>query len=79
MRDPKDPTKVAARKKVRDEWAAEFAAPATKHRAQLKAWHGEERAAKVKYAEAFEICEYGRKPNQDELKKLFPFFGPPGK
>jgi len=29
----------------------------------------------VKYAEAFEICEYGRQPDHEELKKLFPFFG----
>jgi len=26
----------------------------------------------VKYAEAFEICEYGRRPSPEELKKLFP-------
>jgi len=28
----------------------------------------------VQYAEAFEICEYGRQPDKAELKKLFPFF-----
>jgi hypothetical protein len=28
----------------------------------------------VQYAEAFEICEYGRQPNKEELRKLFPFF-----
>jgi LmbE family N-acetylglucosaminyl deacetylase len=26
-------------------------------------------------AEAFEICEYGRRPNKKELARLFPFFG----
>jgi hypothetical protein len=41
-------------------------------------WYGEERAAQVKCAEAFEICEYGRKLNQ-KLRKLFPFFAPTGK
>ena len=40
----------------------------------LKEWHGEEAGAKVKYAEAFEICEYGRRPDKAELKRLFPFF-----
>jgi LmbE family N-acetylglucosaminyl deacetylase len=32
------------------------------------------RAEAVKDAEAFEICEYGRKPNEAELRRLFPFF-----
>ena len=27
----------------------------------------------VKHAEAFEICEYGRRPSKEEIKKLFPF------
>ena len=27
---------------------------------------------KVRYAEAFEVCEYGRQPNKVELKQLFP-------
>ena len=30
--------------------------------------------AKVKHAEAFEICEYGRRPDKNELKRLFPFY-----
>jgi len=47
---------------------------ASRFRKELGAWYGPERAAKVVYAEAFEICEYGRKPDKDELKKLFPFF-----
>jgi hypothetical protein len=28
----------------------------------------------VQFAEAFEICEYGRRPNRAELAKMFPFF-----
>ena len=28
----------------------------------------------VQTAEAFEISEYGRRPNPDEIKRLFPFF-----
>jgi N-acetylglucosamine malate deacetylase 1 len=27
---------------------------------------------KDEYAEAFEICEYGRQPTRDELRQLFP-------
>jgi len=28
----------------------------------------------VKFAEAFEICEYGRQPTVEEITVLFPFF-----
>ena len=44
-------------------------------RAALGQNYGKERAEKIKFAEAFEICEYGRKPDKEELKQLFPFFG----
>jgi len=42
---------------------------------QVVAWHGADTASKIQYIEAFEICEYGRRPDQAELKRLFPFFG----
>lgn len=48
---------------------------ANRFRDQLVAWYGEEKGKAVQYAEAFEICEYGRRPKPDELKRLFPFFG----
>jgi LmbE family N-acetylglucosaminyl deacetylase len=62
-------------------WAAKLhgqrnAAVADRYREALVKWYGAKRAGKVQYAEAFEICEYGRQPNAEELKKLFPFFGP---
>ena len=44
------------------------------HRDSLIALYGEEKGKAVKYAEAFELCEYGRKPNAAELKQLVPFF-----
>ena len=31
-------------------------------------------AAEIQHAEAFEITEYGRQPNEEEIRKLFPFF-----
>jgi LmbE family N-acetylglucosaminyl deacetylase len=34
--------------------------------------YGPARAAAVRHAEAFEICEYGRQPTADELAALFP-------
>ncbi len=74
--DPKDAAAVAARKKqVRDDWSGIISATANRFRSTLGQLYGTERAGKVKSAEAFEICEYGRKPDKDELEKLFPFFG----
>lgn len=40
----------------------------------LVKWYGKEKGEAVKYAEAFELCEYGRQPSQAELRTLFPFF-----
>ena len=47
---------------------------ANRYRKSLEDYYGKERAAKVQYAEAFEICEYGRRPDKAEIKKLFPFY-----
>jgi LmbE family N-acetylglucosaminyl deacetylase len=41
----------------------------------LEKWYGKDKAAQVKYAEAFEICEYGTQPNEDMIKNLFPMLG----
>ncbi|MEP7323707.1 MAG: PIG-L family deacetylase [Saprospiraceae bacterium] len=38
----------------------------------LEKWYGSERAASVKYYEAFEICEYGNQPGADDIKRLLP-------
>ena len=42
-------------------------------RAALRKWYGP-RGDAVKDAEAFEVCEYGRRPTEADLRKLFPFF-----
>jgi LmbE family N-acetylglucosaminyl deacetylase len=42
-------------------------------REALRKWYGA-KADSVKNVEAFEVCEYGRQPNTDDLKRLFPFF-----
>ena len=41
-------------------------------RKALELWYGKEKAAQVKYAEAFEICEYGTQPKEEDLRRLFP-------
>ena len=48
---------------------------ANRYRDALIKWYGEERGKAVKYAEAFEICEYADRPSEDRIKELFPFFG----
>lgn len=50
-------------------------AVADRFREQLIGLFGEEVGRRVEYAEAFEICEYGRQPTRDELRQLFPLEG----
>ena len=38
----------------------------------LEKWYDTSKASTIKYAEAFEICEYGRRPSDEDIKKLFP-------
>ena len=45
---------------------------ANKYRDHLVALYGEERGRKIKYAEAFQLSQYGRQVPVEELKKLFP-------
>jgi LmbE family N-acetylglucosaminyl deacetylase len=44
-------------------------------RASLVKWYGRDHADKVKYAEAFEICEYGAQPDDKRIRQLFPMLG----
>jgi LmbE family N-acetylglucosaminyl deacetylase len=48
-------------------------APTPAVRAALVKWYGASRGNAIKYAEAFQICEYGTQPDEAMLKKLFPF------
>ena len=41
-------------------------------RTSLVKWYGEEKAKQVKYVEAFEICEYGAQPTEEDIRRLFP-------
>ena len=43
-----------------------------KVREALVKWYGPARANAAVAAEAFEICEYGRRPSEEEIRKLFP-------
>lgn len=44
-------------------------------RKSLEKWYGADRAEDVQYAEAFEVCEYGSQPSEEDLKRLFPMLG----
>lgn len=59
---------------LRERWQDRQSAEATKHREVLVRLYGEERGRKVRYCESFELCEYGRRPTEAEIKILFPFF-----
>jgi LmbE family N-acetylglucosaminyl deacetylase len=73
---PSEPMKQQDRRRqVRASHAGRSQNVAERYRAKLAEWYGKEQADKVEFAEAFEICEYGRRPNKAELAKLFPFFG----
>jgi LmbE family N-acetylglucosaminyl deacetylase len=62
---------------LRERWERRQSSEARNHRSALIRWYGEQKAKRVKYAEAFEICEYGRQPSEAEIRELFPFFPAP--
>jgi LmbE family N-acetylglucosaminyl deacetylase len=72
---PADPAKQKDRRKqVRDGFAKRNQSIAARFRLKLDDWYGKDRAEKIKHAEAFELCEYGGRPDKAELARLFPFF-----
>ncbi len=44
---------------------------AEKYRDKLIEIYGKDRGEKIKYAEAFQVCEYGQRPSREELEKMF--------
>lgn len=73
---PSTPEGQEARKRLVDErFRNRFAGTADRFRESLQQSYGAEAGQGVKYAEAFEICEYGSQPTAEELRKLFPFAG----
>lgn len=58
---------------LKERWERRNGDEANKFRDVLVEWYGAEKGKAIKLAETFEICEYGRQPSKDELRKLFPF------
>jgi len=69
---PSDPEE--AKKWIAERFRGRMKGVAQKYPEELAKWYGTEKAASVEFAEAFEICEYGRRPSDEELRMLFPFF-----
>lgn len=57
---------------LQERWEGRQGGEARRYRGALVKWYGETAADEVKYAEAFEICEYGRQPTDDQVRELFP-------
>ena len=72
---PDDPAGQKARhQQVRDNFSRRSQSIAQRFRDELTEWYGNGPGGEVKYAEAFEICEYGQRPDKAQLARLFPFF-----
>ncbi len=57
---------------VKKNWMRRQGAEAKKYRDDLIQIYGKEVGDKIKYAEAFELCEYGARATRKQLMKLFP-------
>ena len=44
-------------------------------RKALIKWYGKDKGEQINNAETFEVCEFGRQPNDEEIKELFPMIG----
>ena len=75
MRERSAGDPVARKEWLREAWARRHGGITDKFRDTLIEWYGEEKGKQVKYAEVFEICEYGHQPTKAELRRLFPFYG----
>ena len=70
---PEDaPGRQKRRDEVRKELADRYAGQAETYREALVKTYGADRARNVHYAQAFELCEYGRQPSMEELRRMFP-------
>ncbi len=66
------PRGAAARRKwLIKEWGHYFESMANRFRDKLIARYGKEKGGKIKYAEAFEACEYGQRLDAKQIERFF--------
>jgi LmbE family N-acetylglucosaminyl deacetylase len=71
---PSDPAgRKRRQEQVRASLAKRYAGYANSYRDALIKQYGESRGRQIRYAQAFEICEYGRRPTAEQIKQMFPF------
>jgi len=68
---PENPEKRLAW--LKKAWSPHFKAFTRDARKGLSKWYGKEKAAKIRFAEMFEVSEYGHQPSKQDLQALFPF------
>lgn len=68
-------TNPAKQQQILYDDAFPFSSASVKNKFALEKWYTQTDAAKVKYAEAFEIAEFGRQVEEAEMKILFPMLG----
>jgi LmbE family N-acetylglucosaminyl deacetylase len=74
----KKEAELPAGDRARREWLKKQRNPydancANRYRETLNALYGRKAGSKFKYAEAFEVCEYGGRMTPEKMKLLFPF------
>ena len=69
---PKEPQEREKRfQSFKERMQGRYANIADKYRKLLVETYGEEKGKQSKYAEAFELCEYGNQPSKEELQQMF--------
>src|SRR5690606_34659707 len=72
---------VPEAKEERVEWLKNQRQPelTPEKRARLTGWYPEDRIFQARHVESFEICEYGSRPNREDILRLFPMIPGNGK
>jgi N-acetylglucosamine malate deacetylase 1 len=63
------------RRWLAEQYRARFELPARSYREKLVERYGSGRGQAFRFAEAFEVSEYGAQPDEKTIRRLFPFFG----